>query len=299
MSCPDWRRLDPAARDADARPTVPAAPGAPAQATEPTEPTETTEINPWESALRHLDSGCPRCWQEAVALDPTLIFRRLPVPELSPAQEAEEVEAARLAVTAMRTASRVGRRGLPASSDLRRWLRRPHSLDWLDRLDWLRSPRSPRSSRSHQPSPALRSPAFHAPRLHAARAQRAAMAAGLTAMALVYGSAHEWHSPAVPATRAAALANSGAASAGGAGAAADRQVRWLAGASPTVAATAPSPGAGFAPAPSGWPAGAAPDALPAASRSSIGGLSRPRARVYQLDGPHMSVVMIVDDKLDV
>ena len=51
MSCPDWRGLDPASHDAAA-----------------------------EAALRHLDSGCQRCWQEALALDPTLIFRRLPVP---------------------------------------------------------------------------------------------------------------------------------------------------------------------------------------------------------------------------
>jgi hypothetical protein len=43
----------------------------------------------------------------------------------------------------------------------------------------------------------------------------------------------------------------------------------------------------------------APMVLPASSRSSIEGLSRPEARVYQIDGPQMSVVMIVDAKLDV
>jgi hypothetical protein len=42
-----------------------------------------------------------------------------------------------------------------------------------------------------------------------------------------------------------------------------------------------------------------PGILPASSRPSIEGLSRPEARVYQIDSPHMSVVMIVDAKLDV
>ncbi len=51
------------------------------------------------------------------------------------------------------------------------------------------------------------------------------------------------------------------------------------------------------PARPGWAPPSA--AQPAASRPSIEGLSRPEARVYQIDSPHMSVVMIVDDKLDV
>ena len=52
-------------------------------------------------------------------------------------------------------------------------------------------------------------------------------------------------------------------------------------------------GSGFLP---GTPGSAV---LPAASRPSIEGLSRRSARVYQIDSPHMSVVMIVDAKLDV
>ena len=49
--------------------------------------------------------------------------------------------------------------------------------------------------------------------------------------------------------------------------------------------------------PPGWAGASA--VQPAASRPSIEGLSRPEARVYQIDSPHMSVVMIVDGKLDV
>jgi hypothetical protein len=255
MSCPDWRRLDPDARDAYARPggvPITAIATGTTAPTAPPAPTAPIAITGWEAALRHLDSGCPRCWQEAIALDPTLIFRRLPVPELGTAQEAEEVEAARLAVTAMRTASRVGRRGLPATSG-----------------PW-------------PPWPSLRAFRLHPPRLHAARW---ALAAGLTAMALVFGSAHAWHAPAGAPPAAASSAS-------------------LASSSPLpitpTSAELPGGAAAFAGARAAQiPAGAAPDALPASSRSSIEGLSRPRARVYQLDGPHMSVVMIVDDKLDV
>ncbi len=213
MSCPDWRGLDPASHDAAA-----------------------------EAALRHLDSGCQRCWQEALALDPTLIFRRLPVPELGPAAEAAEVDAARRAVAAMRTASRLDHRdrrpaaggaGTASSSQLARWT----------------------------------------------------LAAGLTAMALLFGASHGWH--------------------GHAGNTARQGVS-----SPAAAALLPPgsnpdlpPAALGAPVAFGYAAparfAAAPETLPASSRASIEGLSRPEARVYQLDGPHMSVVMIVDDKLDV
>jgi hypothetical protein len=234
MSCPDWRRLDAAARDADAWP---------------------------ESVLRHLDSGCPRCWQEAVAVDPALIFRRLPAPELAPAQEAEEVEAARLAVAAMRAASRATSARRPLWGTPLPALRLPDLRQWLG---------------------------SHPARPHAARWS---LAAGLTAMALVVGSAHGWHAPAgsrpapaISSSRsltAAELPEAVAALPG------SRGVRGIPGGQPDAAR------------PPAWLAGAATDTVPASSRSSIEGLSRPRARVYQLDGPHMSVVMIVDDKLDV
>jgi hypothetical protein len=77
-SCPDWRQLA-AARDAS-----------------PAEPAG------WEEALRHLD-GCPRCRHAAVAADPLLAFRRLPAPALA----ADEGEAMRLRVAALRGAARV------------------------------------------------------------------------------------------------------------------------------------------------------------------------------------------------
>lgn len=213
MTCPDWRGFDTASHDAAA-----------------------------DAALRHLDSGCQRCWQEALALDPTLIFRRLPAPELDAAAEAAEVAAARQAVAAMRAASRLEHRdrrlgagvaGTASSSQLARW----------------------------------------------------ALAAGLTAMALLFGASHGWH--------------------GNAGNTARPGVSL-----PVAAALLPPASGPGLPAALGAPGGrghataaplfaAAPEALPASSRGSIEGLSRPQARVYQIDGPHMSVVMIVDDKLDV
>jgi hypothetical protein len=212
VTCPDWRGLDPASHDAAA-----------------------------DAALRHLDSGCQRCWQEALALDPTLIFRRLPAPELDAAAEAVEVAAARQAVGAMRAASRLEHRdrrlgagvvGTASSSQLARWT----------------------------------------------------LAAGLTAMALLFGASHGWHGHAGNTARPGASL-------------------------PAAAALTPPASGAALPAALGAPGGrgyaatplfaAAPEALPASSRGSIEGLSRPRARVYQIDGPQMSVVMIVDDKLDV
>ncbi len=248
MSCPDWRRLDPAARDAS---------GAPHAAAGATHAIDALHAIHWREALSHLDSGCPHCWREALAVDPTLIFRRLPAPELAPAQEAEEVEAARLAVAAMRR--------LPAP------------------------PYVP--------------------------AARWALAAGLTAMALVYGSGHGWR-PTTAATAPAAAAGaelaSGRSPAGSAGSAgsdssessgsppstqAGQEMR----AASAFAASAAGPGAPGAPGPRRMPPGwaAAAGIQPASSRPSIEGLSRPEARVYQIDSPHMSVVMIVDGKLDV
>jgi hypothetical protein len=251
MTCPDWRRLDPAVRDASG------APGAPSRAVDAVR---------WQEALSHLDSGCPRCWQEALAVDPTLIFRRLPAPELAPAREAEEVEAARVAVAAMRTASRLDA-GNPGRLGGRRSV---HSL------------------------------ASH----HTARW---ALAAGLTAMALVYGSGgsgHGWH-PAgtpIPAPAAGALLAAGGLPAAAEGFGSPSNLAGQSGQS-GQSGRAIWAGSAFAATTRGTPARLrwAPSsaALPAASRPSIEGLSRPEARVYQLDSPHMSVVMIVDDKLDV
>jgi len=271
MSCPDWRRLDPAARDASgALHAAPDAIGA----------IDALHAVHWQQALSHLDSGCPECWREALAVDPTLIFRRLPAPELTPAQEAEEVEAARLAVAAMRTASRLEvAAGDGDTRSVSRLLRR-----WQDRQDGL----------------AIRSlPSLH---VHTARW---ALAAGLTAMALVYGSGHGWRpmpaataagapAPAAPADALAASV-SPSTQAGQPG----QEMRAI-----SLAASAAEPGGpgghrgpGPRMMPQGWAGASAVQA--SSSRPSIEGLSRPEARVYQIDSPHMSVVMIVDGKLDV
>ena len=88
MSCPDWTALA-ARRDDD-----------------------------WTAAVEHFD-GCTLCRREALAADPLLVFRRLPVAELSPAEEQAEIEGVRQAVAAMRTAERLeGRRRF---AGWRRW----------------------------------------------------------------------------------------------------------------------------------------------------------------------------------
>ena len=79
VTCPEWSRLA-ALRDA--------------------------EPEGWALALEHFD-GCSRCRPEALKADPLLVFRRLPVAELNPAEERSEVESVRQAVAAMRTASRL------------------------------------------------------------------------------------------------------------------------------------------------------------------------------------------------
>jgi hypothetical protein len=272
MSCPDWRRLDPAVRDAAGAPRA-AADAAHALAA--SDAIDALHAVHWQQALSHLDSGCPDCWREALAVDPTLIFRRLPVPELTAAQEADEVEAARLAVAAMRTASRMeeaarGDAGTRSASGLRR--------RWQD---W----------------------------------QRWALAAGLTAMALVYGSGHGWRpTPPTPPMTAATAAGALAAAAPGGALASSVSPSAEAGqagqtgedmrATAELAASAAEPGGpgsqggpGPRMMPPGWAGASA--VQPASSRPSIEGLSRPEARVYQIDSPHMSVVMIVDGKLDV
>ena len=88
MSCPDWTAL--AARREDG----------------------------WKAAVEHFD-GCTLCRREALAADPLLVFRRLPVAELTPAEEQVEVDAVRQAVAAMRTAERLERRR--SFAGWRRW----------------------------------------------------------------------------------------------------------------------------------------------------------------------------------
>lgn len=94
MSCPNWREL--AHRDAFDR---------------------LGELEPegWQEALLHLDS-CKACWSEALAADPSLLFRRLSAPSAPIAalrieadDEDAEVLAVQQAVAAMRTASRLER----------------------------------------------------------------------------------------------------------------------------------------------------------------------------------------------
>jgi hypothetical protein len=65
-----------------------------------------TEPEGWALALEHFD-GCTRCRPAALKADPLLVFRRLPVTELAPAEERSEVESVCQAVAAMRTASRL------------------------------------------------------------------------------------------------------------------------------------------------------------------------------------------------
>jgi hypothetical protein len=72
----------------------------------------------WTEALEHFDA-CRECRSEALKADPLLVFRRLPAPDLAPAEEGSEVESMRQAVAAMRTAKRLesGRR----FANWRRW----------------------------------------------------------------------------------------------------------------------------------------------------------------------------------
>lgn len=288
MSCPDWRRLDPAAHAL-------AAPAAPA-ALDALDAIGALHAVRWREALSHLETGCPHCWREALAVDPTLIFRRLPAPELTAAQEADEVEAARLAVAAMRTASRMeeaarGDAGTRSASGLRRRWR-----DWQAESDW--------PGHALRRLPAIRS----LPSLHV-HSSRWALAAGLTAMALVYGSGHGWRplrptatgAPAALASPADALASSvnPSTQAGHAGQTGQDTRATAEFAGPAAEPDGPGGQRGPGPRmmPPGWAGASA--VQPASSRPSIEGLSRPEARVYQIDSPHMSVVMIVDGKLDV
>lgn len=72
----------------------------------------------WAEALEHFDA-CRECRDAALKADPLLVFRRLPAPGLTDAQERSEVESMRQAVAAMRTAKRLESRRSFAS--WRRW----------------------------------------------------------------------------------------------------------------------------------------------------------------------------------
>lgn len=91
MSCPDWRAL------ADRRETDP------------------DEAPEWQQALSHLDD-CPACQDAASAVEPTLLFRRLPTFESGN----DEVEAMKRAVASMRRGQTIERQHKPPT---RSWLR--------------------------------------------------------------------------------------------------------------------------------------------------------------------------------
>ena len=103
MSCPDWTGLVALReRAADAANTA----------------ANTAEPAGWAEAVTHLDA-CPRCRREAMAADPLLVFRRLPVSEMPEAVEQAEAESMRQAVAAMRTARRLESRR--SFAGWRRW----------------------------------------------------------------------------------------------------------------------------------------------------------------------------------
>jgi len=197
MSCPDWRSLD--RLDRLDRNT-----GAQAG---------------WTEAVAHFDAGCPLCRRAALAAEPTLVFRRLGSAEMSPSQEAAEVDSVRQAVAAMRTASRVD--SLAGRS---RGFRRSGGIG--GRAGWTRWTR-----------------------------WAAAAALAVAALAIPGDGAGRRSARVAPtvSTRSAALAT----------------------------AVAPAAFAGEADLP------------------TVEGVNRPGARVYHLDGEGLSVVMIVDETLDV
>lgn len=102
MSCPDWISLTAHRRERSA-----------------------SEPAGWSEALAHLD-GCNLCRRQALAADPTLVFRRLaavPAVTMTAGEESAEVDAVRAAVAAMRAASRLDSlEARPRTSSLwKRW----------------------------------------------------------------------------------------------------------------------------------------------------------------------------------
>lgn len=103
MSCPDWIGLTEHRRD----------------------DRDASEPAGWSEALTHLD-GCNLCRRQALAADPTLVFRRMaavPAATMTPAEEQSEADAVRTAVAAMRAASRLDSlEARPRTSSVwRRW----------------------------------------------------------------------------------------------------------------------------------------------------------------------------------
>ena len=81
LSCPDWRSL------CDRREA------------------EQLEEAEWRRALAHLEE-CSVCADDAIAIEPTLLFRRLPTIEIS----SDEIATMRLAITGMSRAKTIERR---------------------------------------------------------------------------------------------------------------------------------------------------------------------------------------------
>jgi hypothetical protein len=89
VSCPDWIALTAHRHDRRHR--------------------DAPEPAGWNEAMVHLDD-CDLCRRQALAADPTLVFRRLaavPAVTMTPAEEQSEADAVRAAVAAMRAASRL------------------------------------------------------------------------------------------------------------------------------------------------------------------------------------------------
>lgn len=100
MSCPDWNALAAHRHRKDG-----------------------VEPEGWQAALEHFDS-CRLCRRQALAADPTLVFRRLPAADLAPAAPAQEdvdVAAMCQAVAALRGASRVEAAAERRAGSWKRW----------------------------------------------------------------------------------------------------------------------------------------------------------------------------------
>jgi hypothetical protein len=97
VSCPDWSRLAAARIDSG---------------------NDSAEPEGWAEAVDHFDT-CSLCRKEALKADPLLVFRRMPVADLTATEERLEVESMQQAVAAMRTARRLEARGRFAG--WRRW----------------------------------------------------------------------------------------------------------------------------------------------------------------------------------
>ncbi|MFL6237732.1 MAG: hypothetical protein ACJ76N_31740 [Thermoanaerobaculia bacterium] len=137
MSCPDWQGLVAAREGAEAEPAG------------------------WAEAMAHLDA-CPRCRREALAADPLLVFRRLPVLEMPEGDERAEAESMRQAVAAMRTARRLEPR---QHAGWRRWAAAAVLAIASLSVSWDKAPRpepEPVALKAAEPAPAAQRPAVPA-----------------------------------------------------------------------------------------------------------------------------------------